>query len=313
MRSSTDESIFAWTDPLSEESSIFASSPVAFSYSRDILPIGNSKIRRTPYSITNFGLSVEANLLLYRHVLDSQDPVEGTLNLFMDCWVMPLACARKRESMCPPTAVLQPLAVLLRSHRVRYVRVHPQILHSLETINISPRGYRNVYIKTKDINRKPPPSSQDPIVIGLSRSFRLNFRYAGIISNDPITFSEESERLFISEYTAKPTVIRFRRMSTNKSFFVTLSVEDGAFQINVGTGKPDGKIYHLLENLDSAERDGDVSVTESPSDKSVHISIDHNVELTSHMRTQTSNKYAFILFLDLIFRDSFRNRWKDRG
>ena len=59
IQSSSDESIFAWTDGGLEYSGLLASSPRSFWDSSDIVPIRLKTFDRPPYSMTNQGLSIE--------------------------------------------------------------------------------------------------------------------------------------------------------------------------------------------------------------------------------------------------------------
>ena len=59
IQSSSDESIFAWTDERVVFSGLLASSPESFWDSSDIVPIRLETLDRPPYSMTNQGLSIE--------------------------------------------------------------------------------------------------------------------------------------------------------------------------------------------------------------------------------------------------------------
>ena len=59
IQSSSDESIFAWTDRELEYSGLLARSPECFRGSSDIVPIRLKTLDRPPYSMTNQGLSIE--------------------------------------------------------------------------------------------------------------------------------------------------------------------------------------------------------------------------------------------------------------
>ncbi|KAI4250781.1 MAG: hypothetical protein LQ352_005250 [Teloschistes flavicans] len=61
VKTSNDESIFAWTDDTLSESGMFALSPKAFAGSGDIVVCQHPDIRRRPYSNTNFGLAIEVS------------------------------------------------------------------------------------------------------------------------------------------------------------------------------------------------------------------------------------------------------------
>ncbi|CAO1597600.1 hypothetical protein XANCAGTX0491_001407 [Xanthoria calcicola] len=59
IQSSSDESIFAWTEERVGCSGLLASSPQCFRDSSDIVPIRLKALDRPPYSMTNQGLSIE--------------------------------------------------------------------------------------------------------------------------------------------------------------------------------------------------------------------------------------------------------------
>lgn len=96
---SEDESLFAWYEnTIGSQSGIFAPSPSAFWGCGDIEPVMRSPIQRSPYSITNRGLSIDAT---YQPVSPSRLP-----NYFLRCTgadtgvpefllLLPLKCARK--------------------------------------------------------------------------------------------------------------------------------------------------------------------------------------------------------------------------
>ena len=59
LRSSHDESLFAWTNERLWTSGMLAESPADFAGSSNIVPIENSSQRRRPYFMTNHGLQIE--------------------------------------------------------------------------------------------------------------------------------------------------------------------------------------------------------------------------------------------------------------
>lgn len=70
IQSSSDESIFAWTDRELEYSGLLARSPECFRYSSDIVPIRLQTLDRPPYSMTNQGLSIELSPIYLDHNRD---------------------------------------------------------------------------------------------------------------------------------------------------------------------------------------------------------------------------------------------------
>lgn len=85
IRSSYDESIFAWKDKDVKNNGILATSPACFSESGDIVSTWLPH-RRRPYSITNMGLEIELNARTEHNGLEE---ISGKR------WTAPLACARK--------------------------------------------------------------------------------------------------------------------------------------------------------------------------------------------------------------------------
>lgn len=107
-RHSNDESLFAWhtNDP---QSGIFATSSSAFARSGDISPLTTPELDRAPYTITNRGLSIEAEfrILPFRYL---QPPVgcQFTSGASSFTYVLlPLRCARKGVQERPFTIILQ--------------------------------------------------------------------------------------------------------------------------------------------------------------------------------------------------------------
>lgn len=99
VRSSSDESIFAWVDETLTQSGLFAPSPAVFASFGMVVPIQNSKIRRAPFSITNYGLAMEARLA---------NTKVSAVDDHWNSYIMPLTCARDDDFL--------PLAVFLRRH-----------------------------------------------------------------------------------------------------------------------------------------------------------------------------------------------------
>ncbi|KAE9379615.1 HET-domain-containing protein [Stipitochalara longipes BDJ] len=92
MKTSSDESLFAWEDSSVESSGMLALSPASFRYASDIVSMSQPWIERPPYSMTNKGLEIS---LYLREWTD------------LYCFA-PLNCVRQHAS--PPTF---PLSVVL--------------------------------------------------------------------------------------------------------------------------------------------------------------------------------------------------------
>ncbi|CAL8575796.1 hypothetical protein XPA_001700 [Xanthoria parietina] len=77
IQSSSDESIFAWTDRELEYSGLLARSPECFRDSSDIVPIRLQTLDRPPYSMTNQGLSIELSPIDLDHNRDDVHCVQS--------------------------------------------------------------------------------------------------------------------------------------------------------------------------------------------------------------------------------------------
>jgi len=127
IKSSNDESIFAWKYHKLRSSGMFAQSPASFAASGDVRPITHPLIPRRSYTVTNAGLAIELSHVRLRSVQDEiffQDR-QGT-------WEAPLACATSDKNL--------PIVLQLKSSS-RYectVRSNPSRLESLsEPFNLA--------------------------------------------------------------------------------------------------------------------------------------------------------------------------------
>ena len=90
VKNSSDESIFAWTDPEMHWSGIFARSPSSFARSGDIIESSFEHVERMPYSMTNRGLAMATSL-------GGHDPVYFSKS--QRCrQILELQCARNGEA-----------------------------------------------------------------------------------------------------------------------------------------------------------------------------------------------------------------------
>ena len=98
IRTSSDESIYAWHDTDIWTSGLLARSPKAFDKSFDIVPMeGLSSLRRSPPYMTSRGLAIE--------VLESQKTASKTTQV---TWcIVPLNCAGLAQPECPVKLVLR--------------------------------------------------------------------------------------------------------------------------------------------------------------------------------------------------------------
>lgn len=102
IRNSDDESIFAWyTEEI--HSGIFAKGPSAFAGCGDYFPYEEPKFIRTPYTMTNRGLSLDA---VYRMTSEKCNDRLGT-QLLRNCILLPLNCTSKYSQKRPVTIILR--------------------------------------------------------------------------------------------------------------------------------------------------------------------------------------------------------------
>ena len=83
IKTTVDESIFAWKNDTLWTSGMFAQSPLDFKDSGDIVLIWDSQARPSPYALTNLGLEIERDLSTADSTLDECGDV-----------LMPLRCVR---------------------------------------------------------------------------------------------------------------------------------------------------------------------------------------------------------------------------
>ncbi|KAG8527790.1 uncharacterized protein KY384_007944 [Bacidia gigantensis] len=101
IRSSNDESIFAWAsdrerfDDSVSYDGILASSPADFVYSVDIVPCHPPRPRPMPYSITNYGLEID--LTYQRDGGPYEDPSSRDIPGWTH-WTVPLACRAEKDA-----------------------------------------------------------------------------------------------------------------------------------------------------------------------------------------------------------------------
>ena len=113
IQSSSDESIFAWTEEKLEYSGLLASSPDSFRDSSDIVPIRLKTLDRPPYSMTNQGLSIELSPIDLDHKRDGGNSFPSLLHFYQSSrleesntidgrqFKSVFACARGSEKEAP--------------------------------------------------------------------------------------------------------------------------------------------------------------------------------------------------------------------
>ena len=140
IKSTDDESIFAWTDHELAKSGMFAKSPKAFAGSRNVVRIIDGDplyVRRTPYAVTNRGLAIE---IFTDESVGGKAEVASTMTSF-SMSSLPLNCGRQSESA---KASVEQLAIELENvGRDAFVRSSPGQLRRLQ-YNMSVRSL--VYI-----------------------------------------------------------------------------------------------------------------------------------------------------------------------
>lgn len=91
IRFSSDESIFAWTNPSPRLfSGMFAGSPADFSSSGDICPMDFTSLGERSYSMTNLGLTIKLQCEAPADYYSSSPDITMSMNY----WTAPLACGR---------------------------------------------------------------------------------------------------------------------------------------------------------------------------------------------------------------------------
>ena len=192
VRSSNDESIFAWVGNSKwVESSIFAPSPAEFATSGDIIPFHHSAIRRKHYSITNYGLEVELGY----------DWSENDTKTYNYC--MPLACTRANERRIL-NIDLRPMS----GDRRHLVRNQPYSLWSSEAYFLEPGKYHTVYIKS-DSYFRTLGWCESALEVRMGEAFREHVTYRGLVSPYPVSVTMKENKIIFSEHGEHVHAIKF--------------------------------------------------------------------------------------------------------
>ena len=129
IKTTDDESIFAWTDDELILSGIFAQSPKAFARSGKVVRIIDGDplyVRRTPYAMTNRGLAIE--IFTDESVGGKAEVASTKTSLYMSS--LPLNCGRQSESA---KASVEQLAIEVKKvGRDAFVRSSPGQLRRLQ-------------------------------------------------------------------------------------------------------------------------------------------------------------------------------------
>ena len=164
VKSSNDETIFAWTDETLTEAGMLALSPAAFQNSGNVVTFQHPVIRRRPYSITNFGLEIEA--------ISSSMRTDNTISASgSHLHRLPIACTRKDER--------KPLAVSLLSVAGKTVRVDLGHLRAFEEPIDPQKGYQTIYVKSSYLC-KHEGWREPPLEIRWNEAFEKSLCYSGL-------------------------------------------------------------------------------------------------------------------------------------
>ncbi|KAL9584034.1 MAG: hypothetical protein Q9212_002356 [Teloschistes hypoglaucus] len=206
VKTSNDETIFAWTDESLCMSGMFALSPKAFAGSGDIVMYRDRRIRRQPYSITNFGLAIE--------ILRSGSETEKRSPALRTQLQVPIVCRRRSED--------DPLSISLSLDETGKGAVRYD-LHSLlpfqkplDEVDVG----ETVYIKP--IYRQFAPRRRVPgLEVRWNDAFKYHLSYAGLVPSLIVPDCEVSERtdqqaIFIYGSTEAPVVCRFTESTASR-------------------------------------------------------------------------------------------------
>lgn len=190
---SNDESIFAWTDDSLVQSGMFALSPAAFTDAGNIITFQHPSIRKTPYSVTNFGLAIEADASVYDRVITA-----NTMKPY--AWKLPIACTRGSER--------QHLTISLLSVAGNTVRVDVGKLMPLPG-PINPRTeHRIIYVKSF-YRHKASEWSEPSLELRWNRVFEEYMTYVGSPHNGPVSERMNQNGVVYSNYAGKTVARRF--------------------------------------------------------------------------------------------------------
>ncbi|KAL8735489.1 MAG: hypothetical protein Q9181_002779 [Wetmoreana brouardii] len=194
VKSSNDESIFAWTDNSLIESGMFALSPDAFADSGDVVTLQDPDIRRSPYSVTNFGLAIEASLSTR---YGGDDVPADASSLYT---VMPIACTRGSEQY--------PLMISLVYSAGTCVRDEVGTLVSLGKTLRPCAGFHLIHVKPSYRRERfgPPNLSIEP---RWDQIFEEYMTYSGLLPGDSVVEHRFRRRLVCSGYREETVQWRF--------------------------------------------------------------------------------------------------------
>ena len=194
VKSSNDETIFAWKDVRLIESGMFALSPAAFADSSDVIMYEHHGIRESPYSVTNYGLAIE---VAWKVVQNAQTKTNNPYFARM-----PLACTRLHQR--------KPLTVCLGTKGESYVRIDVGRLGSLEGPLPGRLGKKLIYIKSSYHHISTFPSRAPPLLeLRWNDTFEENLEYNGLLSSDQLTETMTRNGIKYTNSSGKGNVITF--------------------------------------------------------------------------------------------------------
>lgn len=192
VKSSNDETIFAWTDDSLLESGMLAPSPTAFAKSGDVITFQHPGIRRTPYSITNLGLAIEVDT---RREREYHTRSGGTAS----SWKMLIACTRRSER--------RPLMISLRTVGEDTVRFDMGKLRACSSVIIH-NCYQLIYVKP--MYRYRTSEWHEPALeIRWNKFFEGHMEYCGQLSGHLVSEQMNRDGMLYSDYARKTIKLNY--------------------------------------------------------------------------------------------------------
>ena len=158
IRTTSDESIYAWTDYSLQKSGLLAQGPWNFKESGDIVPIiGPSSLsRRPPLAMTSRGLAIE--------IMDPQNLLQRAKDALLD---VPLACAKAAQKQFPFKLHLQSRGQIASRIIVSEIEFYEAIVPEYNN-NIK---YSLLYVENRNVKK-----GSDWIETSFPRFFPLNVK-----------------------------------------------------------------------------------------------------------------------------------------
>ncbi|KAL8684945.1 MAG: hypothetical protein Q9218_008059, partial [Villophora microphyllina] len=214
VKSSDDETIFAWTDDSLFVSGMLALSPAAFAKSGDVVTFQDPHVRRSPYSITNFGLAIEANLVK-RYRTNEAPATASDLDV-----LMPIACTRSSERY--------PLTICLSSAAGKAVRVETQRLEHLRYPLKPCATFRLIYVRST-YQRKTDSRGNYPYKLRWNQTFSEHLIYSGLVPRDSVFEKRLRDGLDCSGNEARGVQWRFDNSFSETLWGSQHHIEDKSF------------------------------------------------------------------------------------